>query len=179
MDYSTDFMTHAETIVHLFTKTFSDSEGEEEGKLIGALVRRLIAETPEKDLRTFTGWKGTTLLGCICFSRLVYDNVSRSVFMMSPVAITPEYQRKGLGKKLISHRLRELKMQGIDILVTYGDPSFYNRVGFTSVSQHTLPPPHALQQPEGWIAQSLNGAPITQLRGPSSCVSAFNDPALW
>jgi len=179
MNYSTDYKTHAKDIDGLFRKTFSDSEGIEEGALIGDLVTQLMTETPEADLRVFMRWEHGTLVGCICFSRLIYLGQPHKIFMMSPVAVSTEHQRKGIGQSLISYGLSELKLEGVDIAVTYGDPAFYKHVGFAAVSQDTLPPPHPLQQPEGWIAQTLNETPLTPLRGPASCVSAFNDPALW
>jgi putative acetyltransferase len=47
------------------------------------------------------------------------------------------------------------------------------------VSQDDMPAPFSLQHPEGWLGQSLNGAPMAPLKGPSHCVEAFNDPAFW
>jgi hypothetical protein len=42
----------------------------------------------------------------------------------------------------------------------WGDPAFYRRVGFKNVSETDLPAPQPLQQPQGWIAQSLTEAPL-------------------
>ena len=179
MEFSTDYETHAERIVDLFGATFTASEGAEEGALIGDLVRRLIAQTPAEDLRVFTAWEDRALLGGILFSRLAYEGDPRTVFMMAPVAVATEHQGKGLGQQLISHGLDVLKQEGVDIAVTYGDPAFYGRVGFAPVSEVVLSAPHTLQQPEGWIAQSLTDAPLTPVNGPVRCVAAFNDPALW
>jgi predicted N-acetyltransferase YhbS len=63
--------------------------------------------------------------------------------------------------------------------VTYGDPAFYEKVGFRPVSQDTLPPPLDLSQPDGWLAQSLTDNEVPRLHGPSTCVPAFNDPVFW
>ena len=179
MHFSTDYETHAEAIAELFRATFTASEGVEEGGLIGALARRLIAETPTDDLRVFTAWEDNALLGGIFFTRLIYEGDPRTVFMMAPVAVATAQQGKGVGQRLIAHGLAALRQQGVDIVVTYGDPAFYGRVGFNPVSEADLPAPQPLQQPQGWIAQSLTDAPLTPLRGPVRCVAAFDDPALW
>lgn len=179
MDYSTDCTTHAEAIVELFASSFTASEGAEEGELIGALARRLIAETPAEDLRVFTAWENGTLVGVIIFTRLTYEGDPRTVFMMAPVAVAKVHQGKGIGQRLINHGLSALRQEGVDIAVTYGDPAFYGRVGFKPVTEADLPAPQPLQQPQGWIAQSLTEAPMTLLRGPARCVAAFDDPALW
>jgi len=179
MDYSTEYKTQADAIRALFTNTFSDSEGAEEGALIGALARRLIAETPADDLRVVTAWNDGALVGGIFFTRLTYAGDPRTVFMMAPVAVATAHQGQGLGQRLIAHGLETLRHEGVDIAVTYGDPAFYGRVGFAAVTEADLPAPQPLNQPQGWIAQSLTDAPLTPLHGPAHCVAAFDDPALW
>ena len=179
MDYSTDYTTHAEAIADLFASTFTSSESAEEGALIGALARSLIAETPAEHLRIFTAWEDGALLGGIFFTRLTYAGDPRKVFLMAPVAVATERQGKGVGQRLIAHGLDALRQEGVDIAVTYGDPTFYGRVGFKPVSEADLPAPQPLNQPQGWIAQSLTEAPLTPLGGPARCAAAFDDPALW
>ncbi|GGB43854.1 N-acetyltransferase [Roseibium aquae] len=179
MDFSTDYETHAYAITELFTSTFLASEGTEEGALIGALARRLIAETPPEDLRVVTAWADGTLVGGIFFTRLTYTGDPRTVFLMAPVAVATAHQGKGIGQRLIAHGLDALRQEGVDIAVTYGDPAFYGRVGFKPVTDADLPAPQPLHQPQGWIAQSLTDAPLTPMRGPARCVAAFDDPALW
>lgn len=179
MNYTTDYEPHAEAIANLFTATFTASEGPEEGALIGDLARRLIAETPAEDIRVVTAWEDGALLGGIFFTRLSYEGDPRTVFMMAPVAVATEHQGKRIGQRLIAYGLDELRKEGVDIAVTYGDPAFYGRVGFMPVSEANLPAPQPLGQPQGWIAQSLTEEPLTPLLGPSRCVAAFDDPALW
>ncbi|WP_238364838.1 GNAT family N-acetyltransferase [Mesobacterium pallidum] len=179
MNYSTDYTTHSEAIADLFASTFTASEGAEEGALIGALVRRLIAETAREDLRVFIASEDGALVGGIFFTRLTYAGDPRTVFLMAPVAVKTAHQGKGIGQRLIMHGLDALRQEGVDIAVTYGDPAFYGRVGFQSVTEADLPAPQPLNQPQGWIAQSLTDAPLTLIRGPARCVAAFDDPALW
>jgi len=179
MDFSTDYETYADAITQLFASTFTASEGAGEGALISALARRLIAETPAEDLRVITAWEDGALLGGIFFTRLTYAGDPRKVFMMAPVAVATARQGQRIGQRLIAHGLNVLRQNGVDIAVTYGDPAFYGRVGFKPVSEADLPAPQPLQQPQGWIAQSLTDAPLTSLSGPAHCVAAFDDPALW
>lgn len=179
MNFSTDYETCADAITELFASTFTASEGAGEGALIDALTRRLLADTPTEDLRVVTAWQDCVLLGGIFFTRLAYAGDPRTVFMMAPVAVASEHQGKGIGQRLITHGLNALRQEGVDIVVTYGDPAFYGRVGFKPVSEADLPAPQPLQQPHGWIAQSLTDAAITPLSGPARCVAAFDDPVLW
>jgi len=168
----------ASAIEHLLHSTFSASEGAAEGRRIGNLVQNLIATRPTDDVLGFVAAEQGGIVGAILFSRIRYPE-EVDVFMLSPVAVHPNRQGEGIGQRLITAGLQVLKEQGIAVVVTYGDPGFYSRVGFQPVSLDALPPPLVLSQPEGWLAQSLSGDEIPSLSHPARCVDAFKDPAYW
>ena len=168
----------ADAIRQLFIKTFTDSESETEGRLIGRLVQDIMTTTAPEDLYGFVAMEDNSITGCIFFTRLKAAGAGK-VFLLSPVAVHTDYQGKGTGQRLIRHGLDQLKAAGISLVITYGDPDFYGRTGFQVVSDTTLKPPFSLSQPEGWLAQSLNGEPIRAMGGRLNCVAAFNNPALW
>ncbi|WP_424972702.1 GNAT family N-acetyltransferase [Dinoroseobacter sp. S76] len=178
MNYIDTYAPHIDAIASLFETTFTASEGREEGALIGALARRLMTDTPPSDLRVVTAWDGGALVGAILFTRLIFED-PRPAFLLAPVAVAPDRQGEGIGQALITHGLGLLREDGVEIAVTYGDPAFYGRVGFTQVTEATVPAPHRLQFPEGWLGQSLSTAALAPLNGPAICVSGFNDPRLW
>jgi predicted N-acetyltransferase YhbS len=178
MDFSDRFHGLEAAIAALFTTTFTASEGAQEGALIGALVSRLLSEVPHDQLRVFTAWDDGQLVGAVTFTPLTYSD-PRRVMLLSPMAVAPERQGEGIGQRLIIHALAQLRAEGTDIAVTYGDPAFYGKTGFAPVTEATLPAPMPLSQPHGWIAQSLSDAPLTPLAGPAICVPPFNSPELW
>jgi predicted N-acetyltransferase YhbS len=157
-------------IVDLFTVTFTESEGEEEGALIGALARNLLGGTAAQDLFVFSAQEAGRIIGSVICSRLTFEEDARTVFVLAPVAVAPDLHCKGVGQRLLSHALAALRSAGVDIAMTYGDPSYYAKVGFTRISEADAPAPFAFSQPEGWLAQSLKERPMTPLRGPSRCV---------
>lgn len=165
-------------IVELFVSTFTGSEGEAEGKLVGNLVKEMIAGSYGRDMCGFAAVDGEEIVGAIFFSRLVFER-DIDVFILSPVAVRGDHQGRGIGQSLIDHGLREMKKRGVKIVTTYGDPAFYSRVGFRPLSRDVIPAPHELSQPEGWLGQSLDGDPIEKIPGPCSCVKALDDPAYW
>ncbi|MCV6576764.1 MAG: N-acetyltransferase [Cohaesibacter sp.] len=179
MDYSVGSKAQSAEIIELFIETFTASEGKEEGLLIGELVRKMLATTPEKDLYLFTAQEQGNLTGCIIFSPLTFEQDSRTVFILSPVAVHPNHQGQGVGQALISYGLDTLRNAGIDVAITYGDPAFYSKVGFYPISETIAQAPLALQHPEGWLGQSLNETELRPLQGPSQCVDALNDPTYW
>lgn len=179
MHFSSSYEDRLEEITDMFISAFSESEGVSEDALIGTLAKNLISTTPIEDLYVFLANNETDLFGCIVFTRLKFECDVRDVFLLSPVAILPSHQRKGLGCGLLRYGLDVLKQDGVDIAITYGDPNYYKRVGFKLVAAELVPPPLPLNQPEGWLAQSLTKAELRPLEGPSRCAEALSDPNYW
>jgi predicted N-acetyltransferase YhbS len=179
MDFLTEISGREPQIIDLFTSAFAASEGADEGAVIGTLVRNLMAETSPDDLQPFMAYTGDALIGGIFFSRLRFAEGDRKVVMLSPVAVATDQQGQGVGQALIRHGLSEMSKVGVEVAVTYGDPDYYGRVGFVTVSEEIVPPPLPLQYPHGWLAQALSGNDLIPLKGPSECVQAFNDPGYW
>jgi len=92
----------SEEIKSLFTKVFSDSEGEPEGVLIGNLAYELMTETDKKDLYGFVATEHEKIIGCIFFSRLTFES-GVCAFILSPVAVHTDHHGKGIGQKLINY----------------------------------------------------------------------------
>jgi len=170
--------SHTETIKQLFTSVFSDNEGASEGKLIGNLTEDVMTTTDAQDLDGFIAIKNNQTIGCILLTRLSFES-DINAFLLSPVAIHTKHQRQGIGQQLIHFGIRQLKENGVSLLLTYGDPAFYTKVGFTPISEKVVKAPFELSQPEGWLAQSLVGGEVEAMAGKASCVAAFNNAELW
>ncbi len=84
----------------LFIRTFSDSEGQSEGKLIGYLVHELMSGAEADDLFGFIAAEQEQIVGCIFFTRLSFGSPIKA-FMLSPVAVDTDHQGKGTGQKMI------------------------------------------------------------------------------
>ena len=169
---------NAEEVAALFTAAFASSEGAEEGARVGKLAAELASQTDNREIICLGACEGDTVIGAIFFTRLDF-NRPVEVFLLAPVAVAGSFQGKGVGQALIEHGLNELRSRSVDLAITYGDPSFYSRVGFSPLSTATVQPPLPLSLPHGWLGQSLNGEPIPTLRERPSCVQAFRDPVYW
>jgi len=178
MKLSTYHPSNTEEVKQLFTKTFLDSEGQSEGLLIGNLVHELLTSTACHDFYCFIATENKQIIGSIIFSKLSFDH-EISAFLLSPVAIHTSYQGKGIGQKLINFGLNTLKMNGVELAITYGDPNFYTKVGFRIITEELVKAPLKLTQPEGWLGQSLVSDEIESITGNSYCIEAFNKPELW
>ncbi|WP_132941916.1 GNAT family N-acetyltransferase [Vibrio crassostreae] len=172
-----------ETITQLFTQTFTDSEGENEGKTVGKLANDLLMTTAPTELFCFVAEDDSSesdskIVGAIIFTPLSFDDETKA-YLLSPVAVSTQVQKRGIGQKLINSGLQTLKEQGVELAVTYGDPSYYSRVGFEPITVEQIPAPFELSYPHGWIAQSLTGSEIKVTSEQSSCVEALAHAEYW
>lgn len=179
MEFTTNYLGRTGEIIDLLRSTFTNSEGVEEGELISALAERMFATEGATDLLVFCALEGNKLAGSAIFSRMTYPEDDRTVFILSPMAVATEYQGKGIGQKLLAFGLNELRRNGVDVALTYGDINFYSRVGFEQISVAVALPPLPLAYPEGWLGQSLTNQQLDPLCGTSKCVASLNEPALW
>jgi putative acetyltransferase len=179
MEFLTCYEKRVASITDFFSATFCAAEGATEGALIGGLVQKLLTETAPKDIHVFTALRDGALVGAAIFTRLVYAHDVRQVFLLSPMAVASNSQRQGIGQALLRHALARLREASIEIVITYGDPRFYGKLGFTAITEEMAPAPLPLSHPHGWVAQSLRGNGFAPLKGPSICVTALSDPHFW
>ena len=178
MNYKTLDKNSKTELTNLFTSAFSSSEGKEEGALIGSLASALSSNIDNEEIICFGAYEENSIVGAIFFTRLGFGLPIR-VYMLAPVAVGTQCQGRGVGQALIKYGLNELKNRSVAVAITYGDPSFYSKVGFQALSEDVIRAPLELSMPEGWLGQSLTGESIQAIHGRPTCVREFNDPAYW
>jgi putative acetyltransferase len=57
---------------------------------------------------------------------------------LGPMAVLPEYQRQGIGSKLIESGNRRLKDAGCPFVIVLGHANYYPRFGFRPASTHGI-----------------------------------------
>jgi len=165
-------------VTSLFTSVFTSSEGEKEGRLIGNLASELSSSTDNEEIICFGAYEEESVIGAIFFTRLRL-NQDIQVYMLAPVAVSTKHQGKGVGQALINFGLNELKKRSVAVAITYGDPSFYSKAGFQTLSENIIQAPIKLSMPEGWLGQSLTEEPIPTIAERPTCVKEFDDPVYW
>lgn len=173
-------------IIKLFGDTFSDSEGEQEGKMLTKLVSDMFTETSDGDIRVYLAYEDEQhekgeIIGAVIFTRLTYPDDPRKVFILSPMAVKTDHQGKKIGQKLLTFALDSLRNEGVDISITYGDINFYSKVGFHQITEDLAKAPQPLSFPHGWLGQCLTETtfPFSPLVGSAQCVKALDDPSYW
>lgn len=71
-----------------------------------------------------------------------------SLVLVGPVAVDPEHQNRGAGKRLMHIMLDAAEAMGNPAMVMIGDPEYYGRFGFTAEATGgwTLPGPWELRR---------------------------------
>ncbi len=178
MKYQTLDKSKQKEVSGLFISVFSSSEGEKEGTLIGNLSSKLASNIDNEERICFGVYENESLIGSIFFTRLQFNDPIQ-VYLLSPIAVSTEHQGNGIGQALINYGLDELKKRSVSVAVTYGDPSFYSKVGFQALPENVIKAPLKLSMPFGWLGQSLTGEPIPTIHERPACVEEFNDPIYW
>ncbi|WP_341234057.1 N-acetyltransferase [uncultured Sulfitobacter sp.] len=179
LEFTSDFAGRESEIARLCTDSFTVSDSVEEGRMVGQLARDLLVDTPRDDVIMWAALEDNKVVGCVFFSRLRFDGDDRTVFIMAPVAVKTESQNIGVGQKMISRGLDDLRQRGVDFALCYGDPNYYIKTGFEPITADMAQPPLPLSMPFGWLGQRLSTKGDWPLVGPSHCVPALHKPALW
>jgi putative acetyltransferase len=72
------------------------------------------------------------VIGHVMFTPSLLDAPSRlvSIDVLSPLAVSPDYQRRGIGGSLIEAGVAIQATRGVPAILLEGDPSYYSRFGF-------------------------------------------------
>ncbi len=74
------------------------------------------------------------IVGHIGFSPAAIDKSDCGWFQMAPVSVEPDFQRQGIGSAMIREGIEQLRQRGAFGVAVVGDPGYYERFGFTKLS---------------------------------------------
>ena len=97
----------------------------------------------------------------------------RRVWMLGPVAVTPSWQRRGVGTALMHAAIAFATAKSQPLLLLLGHSDYYPRFGFESARRLGIEPPRPWRD-ENWMALRLP-AWDPSLRGTARFPAAFPD----
>jgi len=115
------------------------------------------------------------VVGHVLFSPVALDppNAGFNGVGLGPVAASPEFQRQGIGSKLISEGLDRCRQMGCEVVVVLGDPHYYSRFGFTRASDFGLG--NDYNADEHFMALELKEGALRDLHGVVKYAPEFNE----
>ena len=155
-----------------------DAFDESEGPVVAKLAVDLLADEAAQPASAFLAEEEGGVVGCIVFSPITLrgqDTVRCAI--LAPLAVASDFQRRGIGRALIRHGLVAMESQGVDLVLVYGDPSYYSRFGFTP--HHHVIAPYELQYPDAWMAYEITPGRIGNAGGIAECAAALRHPQYW
>lgn len=160
--------------VHL--SAFAESERGIVAKLAASL---LYEETIPRIISLVAETEGT-VVGHVAFSPVTaVNNENFQGYILAPLGVKPDHQRRGIGAKLIESGKQQLARMNVDVLFVYGDPEYYSRFGFSPDVAERYTPPYRLQYPFGWLGMVLNESSTESPPINIACVTSLSDPELW
>lgn len=173
-----------QAIAEVVTVAFGESHGPVVARLVDAL-RASPAWDPALSLvaRSVSG----PVIGYVLATRNLLDAPRRlvDVLVLSPLAVHPDHQGRGIGGRLVRHALRVMASRPEPLVFLEGDPDYYPRFGFEPAGGRgfrrpslRIPEPafmvHPLPAYEPWMTGTLVYADpfwrldCVGLRGPAA-----------
>ena len=168
--------TDLEKVLDVIETAFPD----EENKLIMELATELVKDASTYPIKSFVAEMDNQIIGYVSYSPiLVKPDASISGYILAPLAVSPDYQKQGVGATLIRTGIDILKTEGFNALMVYGDPNYYGRFGFKESTARSFVPPYPLEYPFGWTGMMLSEKAEPQSPINFDCVESLAKPQLW
>jgi putative acetyltransferase len=106
------------------------------------------------------------ILGHILFSPIHIQTAAGPLpaISLAPLAVLPEFQRRGIGSALVHHGPAECRRLGHAIVIVLGHPAYYPRFGFSPQLARALESPYA-DVGDAWMALELIPGALAGVRG--------------
>lgn len=161
----------------------SQAFGKDKGPVISKLVNDLLADETALPILSLVAVDNDNIIGHILFTKVVVTRAENRIFaqILAPLAILPEEQKKGIGKKLINEGLRLLKKSGTELVFVLGHPTYYPRCGFIPAGEQGFEAPYPIpeEHAEAWMIQELNSDVLKKNSGKVECSKVLNEPQHW
>jgi putative acetyltransferase len=115
------------------------------------------------------------IVGHILYSAVTVGSGERKIIGagLGPMAVLPEYQRRGIGTKLIEFGTTRLKQSGCPFIVVLGHADYYPRFGFRPASDYGLKCEWSVPD-NAFMALALNESKIRDLSGLAKYRAEFS-----
>lgn len=170
MSIRTETGADYEKVHTLLTRAFP---GQEEA----ILVQRLRADNSFQQELSIVAEENGKITGHIMFSQaaLWEGGHAHSVAALAPLAVLPEFQRQGIGGKLIEEGKRRCRSLGYPLVFLFGHPSYYPRYGFVQARNYGMEMTQFTVSDEVFMVAELQEGALHSLHGEFRFHPAFEE----
>lgn len=117
------------------------------------------------------------VVGHMLFSPVVLESEGESIIGMGlgPLSVLPEFQRRGIGSRLVERGLAMLADRGCPFVCLLGDPAFYARFGFRPATESNIVSEFTGPEDDAFQIVSLKGRPADLQSGLVKYRPEFSD----
>lgn len=167
-----ELIKRTEDIKNLHLKAF----GEEEGPLVAKLAEDFLLR---KDSISISIEEDGSIVGNVIFSPFRFEDCpERKYFLLAPLGVSPEYQGKGIGKRLIEKGVKHLKSLGGEAIFVLGEPAYYPLRGFKATPLLS-PYSELMKAPEAWMVLEIKEGGVRGLKGRSIASPPIMKEMFW
>ena len=141
------------------------------------LVRDLLYDSSAKPLYSLLAFNTGKAVGHILFTSARLEGTQNG----ASIAVLPEFQKQGVGGKLIESGLQHLTNAGVDLVFVLGHPGYYPRYGFKPAGGQGFEAPYPIpeEHANAWMVQELRQGVIGSVSGKVKCADMLNKPEHW
>ncbi len=66
------------------------------------------------------------------------QDIEHEVLCVGPVSVIPEFQKNGIGSKLITESIKVATESGFSGMILFGNPEYYHRFGFLNAENYSI-----------------------------------------
>lgn len=147
------------------------------------LTEKLLADPTAQPLLSLLAFAGDEAVGHILFTKaIIMEQEQLSVMILGPLAVIPEYQKRGIGGLLIREGLQRLKTKQVDLVFVLGHIDYYPKYGFKPALPLGYQAPYPVEKgkEDAWMVQALRSDfPISDYSGTVRCCEEFMQPEYW
>lgn len=117
-----------------------------------------------------------TPIGHILFTRIAIrsDNKSNVSLALAPMAVLPEYQKKGIGTAMVKAGIEKARQLGFKSVIVLGHPKYYPRFGFKPASLWSIKAPFEAPD-EAFMALELVQGGLEAISGTVAYPEEFQE----
>jgi len=121
-----------------------------DGERVPTLVDALRSAPTSHAPLSLVATAGERVVGHVMLSACRLDALPRlvDVLSLSPLGVLPEFQRRGIGTRLVADALTGAESRGIPLVFLEGSPHYYGKRGFADATKLGFRPP-TLRYPPG------------------------------
>jgi len=146
------------------------------------MVKNLLKDETAQPTLSLIAFQDDQPVGHALYTKAHVQGADVSCALLAPLAVIPEFQYKGFGKRIMKEGFRHLKEKGVDLVFVLGDPDYYPRAGFQNdAADLGFSPPHPVPERhrDAWMVRALSENIIGSFSSRVRVANAINTPEFW